>query len=178
MSDFLSFLQYRLDSGSLPSILKVYVAAIASFRSPQGRQSIGRHMLVVSFLKGARGLHSPRPPAVPAWGLEVVFRALLQPPFEPVTSVDLKELSLKTALLLALASAKRIGDLHAFPVNSSCIRFGPGNYSVTHRPRPGYVPKSISTPFRTQTFTVCYVVRVISQLPYELSFLSVFWITS
>ncbi len=40
-SRMLSFLQYRLDSGSLPSTLKVYVAAIASFRSPQGGQSIG-----------------------------------------------------------------------------------------------------------------------------------------
>ncbi len=32
VSDVLSFLQYRLDSGSLPSTLKVYVAAIAAFR--------------------------------------------------------------------------------------------------------------------------------------------------
>ncbi len=69
MSDVLSFLHYRLDSGSLPSTLKVYVAAIASFRSLQGGQSIGRHALVVSFLKGARGLHSQRPTAVPPWGL-------------------------------------------------------------------------------------------------------------
>ncbi len=76
VSDVLSFLQYRLDSGSLPSTLKVYLAASASFRSPQGRQSISGHALVVSFLKGVRRLHSPRPPAVPPWGLEVVFRAL------------------------------------------------------------------------------------------------------
>ncbi len=39
VSDVLSFLQYRLDSGSLPSTLKVYVAAIAAFRSSQSRQS-------------------------------------------------------------------------------------------------------------------------------------------
>ncbi len=32
VSDVLSFLQYRLDSGSLPSTLKVYVAAITAFR--------------------------------------------------------------------------------------------------------------------------------------------------
>ncbi len=114
MSDVLCFLQYRLDSGTLPSTLKVYVAAIASFRSPQGGQSIGRHALVARFLKGVRSLHSPHPPAVPPWGLVVVFRALSQPPFKPVTSVDLKELSLKTALLLTLASSKRIGDLHKF----------------------------------------------------------------
>ncbi len=131
--DVLSFLQYRLDSGSLPSTLKVYVAAIAAFRSPQGGQSIGRDPMVVSFLKGARRLHPPRPPSVPPWDLEVVLRALSQPPFEPLSSVGLKELSLKTALLLALASAKRIGDLHAFSVDSDCIRFGPGDCSVSGR---------------------------------------------
>ncbi len=65
VSDVLRFLQHKLDSGSLPSTLKVYVAAIASFRSPLGGQSIGRHALVVSFLKGARRLHPPRPPSVP-----------------------------------------------------------------------------------------------------------------
>ncbi len=152
--DVLSFLQYRLDSGSLPSTLKVYVAAIAAFRSPQGGQSIGRDPMVVSFLKGARRLHPPRPPSVPPWDLEVVLRALSQPPFEPLTSVGLKELSLKTTLLLALASAKRIGDLHAFSVDSYCIRFGPGDCSVTLRPRMGYVPKSLSTPFKTQTVSL------------------------
>ncbi len=52
----------------------------------------------------------------------------------------MKELSLKRALLLALASAKHIGDLHAFSMDSDCIRFGPGGCSVTLRPRPGYVP--------------------------------------
>ncbi len=35
VSDVLRFLQYRLDSGSLPSTLEVYVA-IALFRSPLG----------------------------------------------------------------------------------------------------------------------------------------------
>ncbi len=73
VSDVLRFLQHRLYSGSLPSTLKVYVAAIASFRSPLGGQSIGRHSLVVSFLKGVRRLH---PPSVPPWDLDVVLRAL------------------------------------------------------------------------------------------------------
>ncbi len=67
--DVLSILEYRLDSGSLPSTLKMYVAAIASFHSPLAGQSIGRHALVVSFLNGARRLHSLRSPAVPPWGL-------------------------------------------------------------------------------------------------------------
>ncbi len=53
VSDVLSFLQHRLDSGSCPSTLKVYVAAITAFRSPQSGQSFGKNTLVVSFLKGA-----------------------------------------------------------------------------------------------------------------------------
>ncbi len=85
---------------------------------PLGGQSIGRHALVVSFLKGARRLHPSRPSSVPPWDLDVVLRALSQPPFKPLASVDMKEQSLKTVLLLALASAKRIGDLHAFSVDS------------------------------------------------------------
>ncbi len=108
---------------------------------------------MVSFLKGAKRLHPPHPPSVPPWVLEVVLRALSQPPFEPLTSVGLKELSLKTTFLLALASAKRIGDLHAFSVDSDCIRFGPVDCSVTLRPRRGYVP-TLSTPFRTQTVSL------------------------
>ncbi len=60
VADVLRILRYRLDSGSLPSTLKVYVAAIASFRSPMDGQSINRHALVVIFLKGARRLQIPR----------------------------------------------------------------------------------------------------------------------
>ncbi len=162
VSDVLSFLQHRLDSGSCPSTLKVYVAAITAFRSPQSGQSLGRNTLVVSFLKGAKRLHPPRPPSVPPWDLEVVLKTLSQPPFEPLTSVGLKELSLKTILLLALASAKRIGDLHAFSVSSDCIRFGPRDCSVTLRPRLGYVPKSLSTSFRSQTVSLSALAAELS----------------
>ncbi len=41
-----------------------------------------------------------------------------------------------------------------FSVDSDSIRFGPGDCSVTLRPRMGYVPKSLSTPFKTQTVSL------------------------
>ncbi len=59
----------------------------------------------------------------------------------------------QSALLLALASAKRIGDLHAFSVDSDCIHFGPGDCGVTLWPRITCL-KSLSTPFRTQTVSL------------------------
>ncbi len=55
---------------------------------------------------------------------------------------------MKTLLLLALASIKRVGDLHAFSVDDSCLQFGPADSQIILRPRPGYVPKVPTTPFR------------------------------
>ncbi len=63
------------------------------------------------FLKGARRLNPPRPLTVPTWDLPTVLRALKGPPFEPLQSTNLRSLSLKTDLLLTLASVKRVGDL-------------------------------------------------------------------
>ncbi len=83
------------------------------------------------------------------------LRAFSQPPFGPLTSVGLKERFLKSTVLSAFASAKRIEHLHAFSVDSDCIRFGSGDRSVTLRPRLEYVPKSLSTPFeRTETVSL------------------------
>ncbi len=43
-----------------------------------------------------------------------------------------------------------MGDLQAFSVDDSCLEFGPADSSATLRPRPGYVPKVPTTPFRDQ----------------------------
>ncbi len=104
ISVILSFLQELLDKGRSPAMLKVYVAAIAASHAPIVRQSVGRNNIVVRFLRGSRRLNLPRSPTVPAWDLPTVLRALKGSPFEPLQSADLKTLSLKTALLLALAS--------------------------------------------------------------------------
>ena len=52
-----------------------------------------------------------------------VLRALTGPPFEPLETVDIKFVSLETALLLALTSAKRVGDMQALSVSPSCLQF-------------------------------------------------------
>ncbi len=150
----LSFLQELLDKGRSHSTLKVFVAAIAAFHAPIAGQSVGRDNSVVRFLKGARRLNPPRPLTVPTWDLPTVLRALKGPPFEPLQSTDLRSLSLKTALLLALASVKRVGDLQALSTSPACLEFGPNDSKVVLKPRHGYVPKVLSTPFRAQVITL------------------------
>ncbi len=123
----LSFLQQGLERRLSPSTLKVYVAAISAYHDPVEGKSVGKHNLVVRFLRGARRLNPPRPPSLPSWDLALVLRALITAPFEPLQSVELKFLSMKTLLLTALASIKRVGDLQAFSVDDSCLQFGPAD---------------------------------------------------
>ncbi len=144
----LSFLQERLERRLSPSTLKVYVAAIAAHHDAVDGRFLGKHDLIVRFLKGARRMNPSRPPLVPSWDLSIVLAGLQRGPFEPLDSVELKFLSLKTALLTM--SIKRVGDLQAFSVSEECLVFGPVYSHIILRPRSGYVPKVPTTPFRDQ----------------------------
>ncbi len=146
----LSFLQERLERRLSPSTLKVYVAAITAHHDAVDSRSMGKHDLIVRFLRGARRLNPSRPPLMPSWDLSIILAGLQRGPFEPLDSVELKYLSAKTTLLTALTSIKRVGDLQAFSVSEECLVFGPNYSHVVLRPRPGYVPKVPTTPFRDQ----------------------------
>ncbi len=105
------FLQERLEHRLSPSTLKAYVAAIAAHHIAVDGRSLGKHNLIVSFLRGARRSNPPSPPLAPSWDLSIVLAGLQRGPFELLDSVELKFLSARTALLTALTSIKRVGDL-------------------------------------------------------------------
>ena len=52
-------------------------------------------------------------PAGPAWDLSFVLFSLVKPPFEPVSEIPLKLLTLKTVFLTLLASGATRGERHA-----------------------------------------------------------------
>ncbi len=72
----MSFLQQGLERRLSPSTLKVYVAAISAHHDPVEGRSVGKHDLVIRFLRGARRLNPPRSPSLPSWDLAWVLRAL------------------------------------------------------------------------------------------------------
>ncbi|KAL0199203.1 hypothetical protein M9458_007743, partial [Cirrhinus mrigala] len=135
----LEFLQDRFSAGLAHSTLKVYVAAILAYHALLGGMSVGKDPLVVRFLHGALRLRPPVRPRVPTWDLAV--EALCRPPFEPIEECSYHHLSAKTALLLALMSLKRVGELQALSVAPSHLEFAPGMAKAFLYPRPGYVPK-------------------------------------
>ncbi|KAK5884596.1 hypothetical protein CesoFtcFv8_018399 [Champsocephalus esox] len=65
----------------------------------------------------------------------------------------MKHLSLKTVLLLALAS-KRVSDIHALSVHPSCTQFAPGQTRVLLKPNPAFTPRVVGscTPIDIEAF--------------------------
>ncbi len=126
------------------------MATIAVHHDAVDGQSLRKHDLIVTFLKGARMMNPSRSPLVPSWDLSIVLAGLQRGPFEPLDLVELKSLSAKTTLLTVLTSIKRVGDLQAFSVSEEYLVFGPDYTHVVLRPRPGYVPKVPTTPFHDQ----------------------------
>ena len=90
-------------------------------------------------------------PMVPPWDLERVLGALQHAPFEPIEAVELKWLSLKTALVLAVCSARRVGELLTLSVHQECCKLLPGNTGVILRPNPAFLPKVLSDANLCQT---------------------------
>ena len=141
VASVLEFLQDRFSAGLTPSTLKVYVAAIGAFHSPVGDGPLGKHHLVVRFLRGARRMRPAARSRVPTWDLAVVLEGLAEAPFEPLESAEAKNLTLKVAFLLAITSLRRVGDLQALAISPTCLEFAPGGVKAILHPRPGYVPK-------------------------------------
>ncbi len=114
---------------------------------------LGRPQMVSVFMRGVRCLRPVRPIVVPSWDLSIVLEGLMGAPFETLESAPEWILTIKVTLLLALTSLKRVGDLQALSISERCMDFVPGLVKMTLRPRPGYVPKVLSTSFRSQVVT-------------------------
>ncbi len=104
-------------------------------------RSLGKHDLIVSFLKGARRMNPSRSPLVPSWDLSIVLAGHQRGPFEPLDSVELKFLSAKTVLLTAVTSIKRVGDLQAFSVMKSALCSGRSTLTLSWDPSLDMCPR-------------------------------------
>lgn len=73
----------------------------------------------------------------------MVLEVFSEPPFETRNQLDFKVLSLKTALLLALASGQHINDSHILLVTTLCIQFIGGEAQILLKPNSSFIPKAI-----------------------------------
>ncbi|XP_074850272.1 uncharacterized protein LOC142013107 [Carettochelys insculpta] len=131
-------LDLKRDRLSLSS-LKVHLAAISAFRYTEEGPTVFTHPIITRFLKGLVNLYPPRKPLPLSWSLDLVLSTLSGPPFEPLATVSLRLLTMKTAFLLAITSAHRVSELAAVMATPPCTVFSKG--VVTLRLHPAFVPK-------------------------------------
>lgn len=113
------FLLSFSDSGLSHASLWVYLAAILAYHSPIEGFSVFSHPLSKRFLCGFLHLHPP----IKTWDLPLVLRHLIQKPFEPLVSCDLKFLAWKTSFLVVITSMRRVSELLALRADPPCLCF-------------------------------------------------------
>ena len=100
-----------------------YRSAIASIHEGlPGGGCISQDKTLSNLIKGIFNSSPNIRPLIPNWDLPAVLRSLVQSPFEPLATCDMKFLTWKTVFLLALATASQVSELHALSVNAENLR--------------------------------------------------------
>ena len=134
--DFLIHL--RLDKGLSISAVKGYSSALNSVLALKGRDLASSREIAMLLHNFSRSVN-PVELRPPAWDVSLVLQSLTGAPYEPLRTREERFLAQKMLFLLALVSAKRIGELHAL------------SYRVSHTRNRGEVSFSYVTGFVAKT---------------------------
>ena len=166
--DFLIHLCH--DKGLSVSAVKSYSSALNSVLALKGRDLASSRKITMLLRSFSRSV-DPVELRPPAWDVALVLQSLTGAPYEPLQTCDERFLAQKTLFRLALASAKRIGELHALLHRVSHSRnwgevsfsFVPGFVAKTQDPLPLLLSLRalLYRPYQTQeiiTMGDCYVL--------------------
>jgi hypothetical protein len=123
-----------------PSTIDGYRSAIASTIRAIGGPDLGHDPQLTGLINNLYKQNPVTRPQPPGWDLSFVLNALRAPPFEPIDIVPLKFVTFKTIFLLAFATARRRGELHA--LLETGLEHAPFWTSVTIYTDPTFVPKT------------------------------------
>ena len=133
--DFLIHL--REDKGFSLSALKGYRSTINSVFTLKGMDLANSKELSMLFRSFAKTC-SPLDLRPPAWDMALVLQSSTNQPYEPIREAEERFLAHKTLFLIALASAKRVGELHALSYHVSHS----ADWKVSFSFVPGFVAKT------------------------------------
>lgn len=77
----------------------------------------------------------------PNWDLPLVLDSLTKPPYELMADADFKTLSLKTTFLMAIYSAKRVGELCALSISHDSLHWKSDGTGVSLWSNPAFCQK-------------------------------------
>ena len=112
--DIAAYLWFLFKSGRQPSTLKGHRSAIANVFKLIGMSwDPGTNYHITELLKFCQNARPRSSNRLPKWDLNLVLTYLNSTKFEPMSQASLEAITLKTTFLLALATGKRVSELHA-----------------------------------------------------------------
>ncbi len=140
VTDVLDFLTELFESGLSYSAINTARSALSQVTIyGDGACTIGAHPWVTKFMKGVFNLRKPVPRYTVTWDVGKLLRKVQQ--LMPLTSLSLKELTLKTAVLVAIVLAARAQTMVALNVKNMTVKHDKFCFTLdTHlkQSRPGY----------------------------------------
>lgn len=139
--EVIDYLLYLYQEGMSYKTINVHRSAISSTRQTSDGVQIGQHWMVVNFMRGVFNMRPPRPRYLVTWDVSKVLRFLQT--WEPLESLTLRQITLKTLSLMALSSADRCGTLASLSIDLMSVSdvkvcFVPVELTKSDRPARPY----------------------------------------
>ena len=140
-----SFLQELFDKEKFStSTIAGYRAAISVVHKGFKGTPLGQVQDLKQLIIGMPQLRPPKKVLAPNWSLPLVLNMLIKEPFEPMDKVDIKYVTLKTAFLLAVASGRRVSEIHALSTDKHHLRWEGNHRGVRLRTNQRFLAKNES----------------------------------
>lgn len=158
MADF--FLHLRDTKKLTVATLKGYRSALAAVLRPSG-VDLSTSLEISSLFKALSREVPQTRSSTPKWDLALVLDHLNSAIYEPLETVSLQALTRKTVFLLALASAKRVSEIHGLMASVShpedwssiSLSFAPDFLAKTELPGSDMHGRSLTIPALSQLAT-------------------------
>ena len=124
------------------STIKGYRSTISNTLKFKSDNNIGSDHVISELIKSFELQRPVERSLAPKWDLSCVLSSLCSEPYEPLHKASRFHLTLKTVFLLALATAKRVSEIHAFSMDSGHLRFNQSDGSVSLRTQTGFLAKN------------------------------------
>ena len=140
IADFLIFL--FSEKKCQISTIKGYRSMISNTLKFKTGNRIGSNPVLSELIRSFELQRPVQRSLTPKWNLSWVLVCLQKPPFEPLDKASKFHVTIKTAFLLALATAKVCSEIHALAMDSQHLRFNQSDGSVSLILKSGFLAKN------------------------------------
>ena len=159
ITEVLLFLAEQFNQRNLSyRTIGVYKSCISQLHDPVGGQPLGTLPLLSRFMKGIFELRPPTPKVCSTWSVKTLLQYLNS--LESNAKLSLKDLTLKTTILLALTSSTRAHELAALHLDFISKKEHSWEFTIPQHvknSRPNHPPRKLFLPSFPENRNLCVI---------------------